>query len=100
MLGEEFLEAAWPDQPFVAHDLGESVQALRGLSFLSSLEAMLTNWPNLVQVHLPDVADESSAIAANTKDAGKLLRKSDGAALQQCSNSVSGFARVARCSCR
>ena len=72
MLGEEFLEEAWPDQPFVAHDLGESVQALRNLPFLTSLDAMLANWPNLVQVHLPDVADESSAIDTNTKDATKL----------------------------
>jgi len=69
----EFFASFAADQPFVVHGLKESVQALTQLPFLASLEAMLGSWPNPVQVHLPDVADEASAIDASPGDARKLF---------------------------
>ena len=61
------------DEPFVVHGPRAAVQALTELPFLQSLEAMLGSWPNTVQVHLPDVADEASAIEATPGDARKLF---------------------------
>ena len=72
MSGDEFVQEAWPEQPFVSHDLAETVESLVKLPFLTSLDSMLEHWRGTVQVHLPDVKDESSAIDANTSDARKL----------------------------
>lgn len=69
----EFLASFAADRPFVVHGLGPTVEALTRLPFLASLEAMLGSWPNPVQVHLPDVADEASAIDASPADARKLF---------------------------
>jgi 50S ribosomal protein L16 3-hydroxylase len=69
----EFLASFAADQPFVVHGLNESVEALTRLPVLGSLEALLGAWPNPVQVHLPDVADEASAIDATPADARKLF---------------------------
>ena len=68
-----FLEQSWPEAPYVVHGLGETVQGLTSLPFLKSLDALLNSWPEKIQVHLPDVADESSAVDANTHDARKLF---------------------------
>lgn len=69
----ELLASLAADQPFVVHGTSRpAVRALLELPFLASLEAMLTGWPGPVQVHLPDVADEASAIDVPTKDARKL----------------------------
>jgi 50S ribosomal protein L16 3-hydroxylase len=69
----EFFASFAADQPFVVHGLDESVRALTQLPVLASLEALLGAWPNSVQVHLPDVADEASAIEATPADARKLF---------------------------
>lgn len=69
----EFFASFAADRPFVVHGLTESVQALTQLPFLGSLEAMLGSWPNPVQVHLPDVADEANAIDVSPADARKLF---------------------------
>lgn len=68
----EFLGDEWPNRPFVTHGLSSSVQSLLELPFLQSLEALLNSWPDVIQAHLPDVADESSAVHATAKDARKL----------------------------
>lgn len=70
---EEYFEQSWPHEPFVVHGLAESVQELTQLPFLNSLDDLLNSWPNQIQVHLPDVADESSAIHTNAQDAKKLF---------------------------
>ena len=77
---EEFLAKSWPNKPFVVHGLSGSVASLTQLPFLQSLDALLNSWPNLVQAHLPDVADESSAVDATPQDARKLFanRKASG----------------------
>lgn len=69
----EFFASHAADAPFVVHGLKDSVEALIRLPFLASLDAMLGSWPNQVQVHLPDVADEASAIDASPADARKLF---------------------------
>ena len=69
----EFFASLAADEPLVVHGLQASVEALTELPFLRSLDAMLGSWPNSVQVHLPDVADEASAIEATPGDARKLF---------------------------
>ncbi len=68
---ETFLSSHWPERPYVTHGL--QIGELTELPFLRSLDQLLAQWPRKVQVHLPDVADESSSIDADTKDAGKLF---------------------------
>jgi 50S ribosomal protein L16 3-hydroxylase len=70
---EEFFERSWPHEPFVVHGLNETVRQITELPTLQSLDALLNSWPASVQVHLPDVADESSAVESTPKDARKLF---------------------------
>jgi len=70
---EDFLEQTWPLEPFVVHGLSSSVRELTEIPFLQSLDTLLKSWPNQIQVHLPDVSDESSAIHATSQDARKLF---------------------------
>jgi len=74
----EFFASLETDEPLVVHGLDASIRALTQLPFLRSLEAMLGSWPNSVQVHLPDVADEASAIEATPADARKLFNNGMG----------------------
>ncbi len=57
-------------EPFVAHGLPD---AFADLPLLASREALLGAWPLPVRAHLPDVADEISAIATTPTDAAKLF---------------------------
>lgn len=70
---EDFLQGPWPKKPFVAHGLSTSVAALTEIPMLRSLDALLAAWRGTVQVHLPDVRDESHAIDTSTADARKLF---------------------------
>ncbi len=58
---------------FIAHGMRDSVADLFALPLLASFEALLNSWPDKIQVHLPDVADESSSITASAHDARKLF---------------------------
>ncbi len=49
-------------EPFVVHGLCDSVAELLAIPMLSSLETLLATWPEQVDVHLPDLADEASSI--------------------------------------
>ncbi len=69
----ELRERLAHDEPFVVHGLGDTVAELTAIPFLASLDALLGSWPDLVEVHLPDVADEASAITASPADARKLF---------------------------
>ena len=69
----KFLEHSWPTEPFVVHGLSKSVKPLTDLPFLQSIDEMLKFWPHKVQVHLPDLSDEASAVDATSKDAKKLF---------------------------
>ncbi len=57
-------------EPFVVHGLCDSVAELLAIPMLSSLETLLASWPDLVDVHLPDVADEASSITVAPTEAG------------------------------
>jgi 50S ribosomal protein L16 3-hydroxylase len=70
---KEFLTQRWPSKPYVTHGLGETVKGLTSIPALSSVQSLLEVWPHVVQVHLPDVSDESSSVDANTKDAKKMF---------------------------
>lgn len=70
---EHFLTTIWPSEPFVAHDLSESISTLTQLPFLQSLEALLHVWPGTLQAHLPDVSDEASSVDVFPADARKLF---------------------------
>lgn len=59
--------------PFLVEGLRDSIAELVAIPFLASLEALLGSWPDLVEVHLPEVADEASAITASPADARKLF---------------------------
>jgi 50S ribosomal protein L16 3-hydroxylase len=61
------------DEPFVVHGVKGSIPELLAIPFLASLDALLGSWPDQVQVHLPDVADEASAVTASPHDARKLF---------------------------
>jgi 50S ribosomal protein L16 3-hydroxylase len=69
----DFFLAYEKNEPFVVHDLNESIRELKNLPFLESLEALLNSWPDQIQAHLPDVRDEVSAIDTTPKDAQKLF---------------------------
>jgi 50S ribosomal protein L16 3-hydroxylase len=71
---DDFLRAHWPAEPYVVHGLTTSVAPLTQLPFLQSLDALLDVWGQPLQVHLPDLADEASAIDASPADARKLFR--------------------------
>lgn len=60
-------------EPLVIHGLSDAIAALVDLPFLGSLDALLSSWPATVRVHLPDVRDEASSIAATPHDARKLF---------------------------
>jgi 50S ribosomal protein L16 3-hydroxylase len=70
---QEFLSETWPHEPFVVHGLETSIRELTQIPFLQSLNSLLNSWPHPVQVHLPDVADESSSVNATASDARKLF---------------------------
>jgi 50S ribosomal protein L16 3-hydroxylase len=69
----EVLDRVGRDETFVVHGVGASIAELAAIPSLASLESLLGAWPDQVQVHLPDVADEASAIAASPQDARKLF---------------------------
>lgn len=61
------------DEPFVVHGVRAGTAELGALGYLASLDALLGSWPDQIQVHLPDVADESSSVTATPHDARKLF---------------------------
>jgi 50S ribosomal protein L16 3-hydroxylase len=68
-LGDRFRR----DEPMVVHGMRDSIAELFTIPFLASLEALLGSWPDQVEVHLPDVADEANAVTASPHDARKLF---------------------------
>lgn len=69
---EEFKNIYEKNSP-VLIEPNEHTEVLRDLPFLHSLEALLLSWPLPIEAHLPDVRDESSAIATSALDAPKLF---------------------------
>lgn len=73
-----FFLKTWPREPFVVHGLNQTIQPLKELPFLQSLDILLNSWPFPVSAHLPDVADESSAIDTTAQNADKLFKNKMG----------------------
>ena len=73
-------------EPYVVHDLNETVRELTDLPFLESLDALLNSWPKTVKAHLPDVADEASSIDASPADARKLFNNGMGLLFENAEN--------------
>ncbi|MEO6774414.1 MAG: cupin domain-containing protein [Kofleriaceae bacterium] len=61
-----------PHEAFVKHGRSDAVAELFALPLMASFDALLASWPDVVDVHLPDVADEASTIHASPHDARKL----------------------------
>jgi 50S ribosomal protein L16 3-hydroxylase len=70
---DHFLRTAWRKEPFMTHNLDETIAPLTDLPFLKSLEALLESWPGVIQAHLPDTSDESSSIDVHALGARKLF---------------------------
>ena len=65
----EFLNHFKLNKPFVIHHTPNELSDLRKLPFLESLDVLLNSWSSHVQVHLPDLRDEVSAIDVPTNEA-------------------------------
>ncbi len=66
------------NKPFVIHHGPDELKVLRELPFLKSLDAILESWTELVQVHLPDLRDEASAIDVTASEANKYFEEGMG----------------------
>ena len=67
----EFLIHLKGNNPFVVHHGPEALGELRSLPMVSSLDGLLRTWESSVQVHLPDLRDEASAIDVPAAEAKK-----------------------------
>lgn len=65
----ELLAHMLRDEPFVVHGACESISELLAIPFLASREALLEAWPDQVDVHLPEIADEASSITVPPHEA-------------------------------
>ncbi len=75
---DEFFLSYESNSPFVVHELKDSISDLTKLPFLKSLEDLVHMWPQKVDVHLPKVSDEASAVQASTGDAIKMFENGMG----------------------
>ncbi len=55
--------------PFVTHGNDRALEQIASLGFLDSLDSLLEEWTESVQVHLPDRRDESSSLDSDAKNA-------------------------------
>ncbi|MEO5969237.1 MAG: cupin domain-containing protein [Bdellovibrionia bacterium] len=69
----EFFKRYESNEPFVVNGLKKTIAPLTRLPFLKSLDALLRSWPDQIQAHLPDIADEASSIDTSPRDARKLF---------------------------
>lgn len=69
----DFLSHYSTHTPFVVHHGEGDLAVLRKIPLVESIEALLNIWPSEIQVHLPDLRDEASAIDVTAKDAAKLF---------------------------
>jgi 50S ribosomal protein L16 3-hydroxylase len=74
----EFFKRYESNDPFVVNGLKRTITSLTRLPFLKSLDELLRSWPDQIQAHLPDVADEASSIDTSPRDARKLFENGMG----------------------
>lgn len=63
------------NEPFMVQNTGEKIQEMLSLSFLTDVEALLSEWPKSVSVHLPDLRDEASSIDTDVQSAMKYFKE-------------------------
>lgn len=71
----EFLHHFKTNEPFVIHHGSSELSELRSLPMVDSLETLLSTWQAPVQVHLPDLRDEASAIDVTAGQAMKYFKE-------------------------
>lgn len=71
----EFTQSYESNTPFIVHGLRETIQELTELPFLQSLDNLLALWSHNVEVHLPELSDEASAIQTSVVEAKKMFEK-------------------------
>ena len=69
---DEFIKLYESNTPFVVHNLKESISELIELPFLKSLQDLMSIWKEEVEVHLPEISDEASAVQVSTDKAKKM----------------------------
>lgn len=82
----EFFKNYESNTPFIVHGLQDSIQELTALPFLKSLSDLLNSWPHQVEVHLPKIADEASAVQVSTEDAKKMFENGMGLLFNDANN--------------
>lgn len=74
----EFLAHFERNEPFVIHHGPSELRSLRDLPLVQSLDQLLESWSTQVQVHLPDLRDEASAIDVDASVAKKYFNEGMG----------------------
>lgn len=74
----EFLTHFERNEPFVIHHGPSELRALRDLPMVQSLDELLDSWTTEVQVHLPDLRDEASAIDVDASVAKRYFEEGMG----------------------
>lgn len=74
----DFFKNYKTNAPFVVHGLNDTIRELTELPLLKSLDELLNIWTEKVEVHLPKISDEASAIQVNTADARKMFENGMG----------------------
>lgn len=74
----EFMTSYESKSPFVVHDLNKSIKEITDLSFLKSIDDLLKDWRNDIDVYPSEIADENGAIKASTLDAKEMFKNGRG----------------------
>ncbi len=82
----DFIESYESNTPFIVHGLKNSIQELTELPFLKSLDDLLNSWPHQVEVHLPKISDEASAIQTTASEAKQMFEKGMGLLFNDANN--------------
>jgi 50S ribosomal protein L16 3-hydroxylase len=82
----DFIQCYESNTPFIVHGLHKTIQELTELPFLKSIDDLLNSWPKQVEVHLPKISDEASAIQATTDDARKMFENGMGLLFNDANN--------------
>jgi 50S ribosomal protein L16 3-hydroxylase len=82
----DFIQCYEGNTPFIVHGLNKTIKELTQLPFLKSLDDLLNSWPKQVEVHLPRISDEASAIQTTTDDARKMFENGMGLLFNDANN--------------
>lgn len=82
----DFISHYEKNEPVLVQTLEKSIEDIKTLAPLASLDSLLNSWPLSIQAHLPDKRDEVSSIDANSKDAKKLFENGMGLLFNEAQN--------------